>query len=75
MSIGCNTAHALKVIECYTLTGKKYADIALYSTDKLSVLYFIAILAVELYLSLIVKQGKYSCIYVKTSNDTALLAD
>ena len=45
MGISCNSAHSLKIIEGYTLTGEKYTDITGNFSHLLAFFYFVAILA------------------------------
>ena len=45
MRVCCNSAHSLKIIEGYTLTGEKYTDITGNFSHLLAFFYFVAILA------------------------------
>ena len=73
--VGRDTAHSLKVVECYSLSGKENTDVTCYRCHQITFFDFITVFAVKIDLCFFVKDCKYSCVNVKTCYNTIFFCD
>ena len=73
--VGRDTAHSLKIVECYSLSGKENTDVTCYRCHQITFFDFITVFAVKIDLCFFVKDCKYSCVNVKTCYNTIFFCD
>ena len=66
---------SLKVVECYSLSGKENTDVTCYRCHQITFFDFITVFAVKIDLCFFVKDCKYSCVNVKTCYNTIFFCD
>ena len=75
MCISRNSAHSLQIIQRSTLAGKKHTDVSTYYSQKLFILYLIAVFCVKFYLCCLIQKLENTLKYTQSGNNSILLAN